>query len=340
MAGCVRNRTSLHMKRLKLACWVVGVALTAWLVHDVGVSAVGTALRTVGWIGLLAISGFHLIATILMGFACWQLRQVGTLRLFVWARLLRDAGSEVLPFSQVGGYVLGARTLIIHGISAAGATASVLVDAALEFSAQIAYIALGVGLLTWRSPGSTLAAPALVELSLAVPAALGFIALQRRGSDLLARATARLTHAWLDDIRASAAAVQSEIRRIYEVKPRLWRSFLLHLIAWILCGVEAWLALRLMGTTLSLSVVLALESLIYAARAVAFLVPNAAGVQEGAYILVGGALGLPPDLALSLSLLKRGRDLSLALPAVIAWQLYEAKGQVAVGETARQKSSR
>jgi hypothetical protein len=57
----------------------------------------------------------------------------------------------------------------------------------------------------------------------------------------------------------------------------------------------------------------------------AFMVPNAIGVQEGAYILLGGALGLTPEFALSLSLLKRGRDLALGIPALVLWQLSESR---------------
>ena len=39
---------------------------------------------------------------------------------------------------------------------------------------------------------------------------------------------------------------------------------------------------------------LAIESLLYATRTAAFVVPNAVGVQEGAYILLGAAFGLSP----------------------------------------------
>ena len=33
----------------------------------------------------------------------------------VWGRFVRDAGSEVLPLSQVGGYVLGTRAITLAG---------------------------------------------------------------------------------------------------------------------------------------------------------------------------------------------------------------------------------
>ena len=62
----------------------------------------------------------------------------------------------------------------------------------------------------------------------------------------------------------------------------------------------------------------------YAARSIAFAVPNAVGVQEGAYILLGASFGLTPETALALSLLKRARDLTIGVPALVAWQLLES----------------
>ena len=57
---------------------------------------------------------------------------------------------------------------------------------------------------------------------------------------------------------------------------------------------------------------------------VAFAVPNAVGVQEGAYILLGAGFGLTPETALALSLLKRGRDFAIGLPVLGAYQLVES----------------
>ena len=70
--------------------------------------------------------------------------------------------------------------------------------------------------------------------------------------------------------------------------------------------------------------VLVIESLLYAVRTFAFAIPNAVGVQEGAYILIGTSFGLAPEMALALSLLKRARDLIIGLPVLGAWQLAEA----------------
>jgi uncharacterized membrane protein YbhN (UPF0104 family) len=98
----------------------------------------------------------------------------------------------------------------------------------------------------------------------------------------------------------------------------------LHLACWIASAAEVWLALRLAGEPLPWGAVLAIESLLYAIRTAAFVVPQAVGVQEGAYLVLGAAFGLTPEMALALSLLKRARDLVIGLPAIGVWQAIES----------------
>lgn len=311
--------------RAPAVAWLVaGLALAAWLVVHYGAPAVAEALRTAGWAGLAAISAFHLIASALMGLAWWRLRRTGKRWVFVWGRLVRDAGSEVLPLSQIGGSLLGARSVVLHGIESAVAFASVVADITMEFCSQIAFVALGVILLAWLAPDSALTAPALIGLAAALALAATMIFVQRRESDFFSRAASRVASATIGAALAGASAVQAELRETYRSNS-VWPSFLLHFAAWVITAAEAWLALRIMGAKLDFTVVLIIESLVYAMRATAFLVPNAIGIQEGAYVILGAALGLPPGLALGLSLLKRGRDLMLGIPVLLSWQLVESK---------------
>jgi putative membrane protein len=324
------------MKRLAIALLIVGAALTAWLILDVGAPVIGAALRTAGLTGLAAICGFHLIATALMGLAWWRLQRIGKPRIYIWGRLVRDAGSEVLPLSQIGGYVLGARAVMVHGISGVKVAAATAIDATLEFGAQIAYAVLGLVLLMLLSRASLITTVSLAILCVATAAAVASMLIliaRGHGSDLSARLAARFAGGRGGGAFGRAAAVQVEITELLRWK-RLWPSYLLHFAAWVAGGVEAWLALRLMGISPSLPVILTIESLVYATRAMAFMVPNAIGVQEGAYIVLGGALGLTPEFALGLSLLKRGRDLALGIPALVTWQLSESRRQWAANRPA------
>jgi len=313
------------MRWALVASFVGGLALTILLVLHFGAPAVAAALGAAGVSGLAIIAAVHFAAIVLMGFAWWLLASAAVKPLvFVWARLMRDSAAEVLPLSQVGGYVLGARALVLHGVGAAVAVATTLVDLTLEMGSQIAYTALGLGLLLWLRPSTTLAVPVAIGLAVAVIAIVAFVVVQRRGAGVFERLASRLVRDRLIAIAVSAEAAQAEIREIHGHKRGLWSCFLLHLLAWLASGAEAWLALKLMGASLGIVPALALESLLYAIRSAAFIVPNAIGVQEGAYVMLGASFGLTPDFALGLSLLKRGRDLLLGVPALLAWQIFES----------------
>ena len=80
-----------------------------------------------------------------------------------------------------------------------------------------------------------------------------------------------------------------------------------------------------MGNPVSFREALILESLTMAVRVVGFVIPGALGVQEGGFLLVGGLLGLSPEICLALSLVKRARDLLLGVPALAGWHFLEGR---------------
>src|SRR5260221_353485 len=128
--------------------------------------------------------------------------------------------------------------------------------------------------------GATAVAAALGAAGVA---GLAFVAVQRRGAGVFERLASRFARDRLIAIAVSAEAAQTEIHEIHGHKRGLWSCFALHLVAWLASGAEAWLALKLMGASFGIVPVLALDSLLYAFRTVAFTVPNAIGVPEAAY---------------------------------------------------------
>jgi putative membrane protein len=303
---------------------VAGLAAIGALVAHFGVGAVTGSLIAIGWSGFLAVCFVHLALIAVTGVA-WGALLPGT-RLWVpiWGRLVRDAGSDVLPLSQVGGYVLGARALICAGVAGTAAAASTIVDVTLELFAQLAYTALALCWLVYLKPDAPVAVPVTAGLAIAGFLAAAFLTVQRRAFGTVDRLARMLGRGWADRTAAGAASLHAALAEIYRLRARIRLSFVLHLACWITSTVEAWLALFFAGAPLGFMTVLVIESLLYAARSVAFAVPNAVGVQEAAYILLGASFGLTPEMALALSLLKRARDLTIGLPALAAWQLVES----------------
>ena len=312
------------MRLVALLAAMAGLALIGILIGYFGADTVIRSLLAVGWAGFVTICLIHLTLMALMGVAWWVLLSGTRLWISIWGRLLRDASSEVLPFSQLGGYLLGARAIVFAGVPGAAAAASTIVDVSLEFVAQIAFTGLALLWLIWLRPGTSVAVPVTIGLAAAGILAAGLLVAQRRGFGLIDRLAGLRGRDWLERTAAGAAALDAAIAAIYRRRLRLCASFVLHLVCWIAATIEAWLALRFAGAPLGFGVVLVIEGLLYAVRSVAFAVPNAVGVQEGAYILLGGSFGLTPEMALALSLLKRARDLVLGLPVLAACQLLES----------------
>jgi glycosyltransferase 2 family protein len=311
------------MKLLPVLAAVLGIALMAVLVGVFGAGAVLQSLAAIGIGGFAAISAIHLALMVVMGLAWRALLPGGPSWPAVWGRLVRDSGSEVLPLSQVGGYVLGARALALAGVPGTVAAASTIVDVTLEFVAQLAYTALGLAWLLHLQPETAAAGPLALGFAAGLVAAGAFVLVQRRGLDYVDRIASVIGRGWATRTAAGAAALHAALVDVYRRRAGVMLSFLLHLVCWIASAAEVWLALELAGQPLPFVSVVAIECLIYAVRTAAFVVPNAVGVQEGAYILLAAGFGVTPEMALALSLLKRARDIAIGLPTLGVWQAVE-----------------
>ena len=316
----------IGMRTLTLLFAVGGLIAGTALVAYFGFSEVAHALFAVRWTGFLTIVAFHLAVTALLGVGWYLLApRSAPLMAFVFGRLVRDSGSEILPLSQVGGFVMGARAAALLVLPSAIAIASTIVDLTLEMLAQLGYTALGLSILSAQKPNNHLIAWAALGIVLAFFAAIGFIVVQRHGFTVIESMFGRVPYRWAKALAARLAPIQRAIHDIYRRRSALWSAGFLHFAIWVASSVEAWIALRLMGAKLGIGSIIAIESLLYAVRSIAFFVPNAFGVQEGAYVLLGVWFGFGPDVALALSLLKRARDLVIGVPALLIWQILESR---------------
>src|SRR6516225_3231787 len=218
--------------KLRLAILAtVGVALTLYLVRYVGWHAVLAAVGALGVVGFGVFSLCGLAVFVLLG-AAWQVLLAGPgaprLALLIRARLVRDAGAEVLPLSQLGGIALGVRAAILQGIAAPLAAASMIVDVTTEMLAQIAYAAGGMLILATRVPASSHVASILtacaIGLVLALLAAALFIALQRRSAQI----TARLARKMLRGAGQTLSGLSGALQTIYRSPSRVALSAVLH----------------------------------------------------------------------------------------------------------------
>ena len=309
----------------RLLAFLAGAAGLVALTVYAGAGAVVQALAALQFSGLLLIALVHLPVIGLMGLAWWQIGHdfPGATRLkFAWARLVRDSAAETLPFSQIGGFVLGVRALHLSGVRALRAALSMSVDLVMELCAKLPYFLGGLLALFATAPHLKLfrALPAALALTAGVVAVpLIFRKSFRRALEYAATAIARR---WPS--LNSGDETRAFFDRIFAARQRLLAAFTIHLVCWLIGAAETWLILALMGIRVGPTEALTIDSLVVGLRTFAFLIPAAAGVQEASYVLVCALFGLAPATAIALSLARRARDLLIGAPTLAGWQFLEA----------------
>jgi putative membrane protein len=316
------------LKKLSIALAVVGILLSTLLVGWFGFGRVIGAIGRVGWREFALIVGWQLVLFIPLGLA-WDAIVPVPARwrpwVFIWGRMVRDVACNLLPFSQIGGFVIGARAATLLGVPWPLATASTVVDVTAEFLAEVAFTGIGLGILLSRAPNSALAIPLEVGLGLAVVAGAALVWLQQGAAPVFAGIGGRIAGRWFGNAAEGADILQGELSLIYGHAFRLASGFTLHLIGWIGTGAAGWIAYRALGVSIDFDDALGIEALLSAMAAIAFLVPVNAGIQEAGYAGFGAIFGVPPELSLAVSLVRRGRDLAVGIPVLLVWQFFELR---------------
>ncbi|HTT05689.1 MAG TPA: lysylphosphatidylglycerol synthase domain-containing protein [Steroidobacteraceae bacterium] len=320
--------------RLQLLIVVaLGVALIGYLLRHIGLHAVLAAAGSIGLggFGLLCVMAFVVFA--LVGSAWYVLLPPTThasLPVIIWARMVRDAVSESLPLSPVGGMILGVRAAGLFGMATRLTVASLIVDVTAELIAQVLYVGVGLSLLLTRGTHGAAAVSLergiLIGIGVLSLCGIGMLALQRRGIGWL---SGKLAARVFPASGAHMSGVAADLREIHRSPLRLLLSTGLHFCAWVAAALSTWVAFRLIGERVDISAVIALESLVYAARSLAFFVPNALGVQEAAYTVLAPLFGIGKEFALAVSLLRRARDIAVGIPILLVYQLLEGRRALA-----------
>ena len=308
------------MKLGVILAGLAGLALAVYFILHAGFGSVVAAVTSVGWSGFALLCLYQLATFVVLGTAWFVLMPEGRFWSFVWGRVVRDAACEVLPFSQLGGILIGVRALILRGIAAPQAFASAIVDVTTEMMAQIVFTLIGVALFLAHSTHA-LPAATVSGIVFVLAGGFAFVVLQRKGIALAGTLAERFLPAVARQTRAFHAAVSG----IYEHPARLAASAAIHLIGWIASGVATWISVRLIGGKIGIENAVAVESILCALRSAAVVVPGALGVQEAGYAMLMPLFGLTPDIGLAVSLLKRAREIAIGAPVLLFWQGLEGR---------------
>ena len=323
------------LKAASYCAALLGLAAIVWLAQRQGAGDIVALLQRAGW-PLLLLAPFHALP-LLLDAAGWRALVAphdrdGRARLpfLFWASAIREAFARLLPLSSVGGELIGIRLAMRRGLDGATVTAGIVLQLLLSIFNQLLFALLGFGLLLMQHGASALAQRIGIGLLLSAPLPLVFLLALRHGRlfERLHRLSQRLIGGALQSrLALDGGALDRQVRG-YFGQPRV----LLAAAAWEFAGLlvgalENAIALQLLGQPVDWLTALSLEAAVQAARHLLFVMPAGLGVQEAALLMVAPLLGLPPDLAIALSLCKRLRDLLFGVPALLSWPLLERRAR-------------
>jgi putative membrane protein len=296
------------------------IGLTAWQGLDVVVQTLGVAGARVLWLAPLFAA--PLAATTVGWAALFDGTQRPPISQLLYARWVGFAVNQLLPAARVGGEIVRVRLVAPKHAPMPATIATVVADKTAQVATVALFAALGIGALAFREVAPHLLGPGLAGIALVGAAGGAFYVTQRRGGvDVAGRLLGRLVpdgrrDAW----QAGTADVDAALRRAYRGS-----GFAIDVAANLLfrlaLTIEVYLVLHFLGHPVDPLDALILEGLNQVLRAAAFMVPGALGAQETGFVVLGSVLGIPPPVALSVSLCKRARELLVGLPALAAWQL-------------------
>jgi putative membrane protein len=311
----------------RAATWALsaGVLLFIAVLASQDFSAVLATLSHAGW-GLPFVALFHLLplvvdaAAIVLLFSGAVTRRTAENGLL--ARWVGESANSLMPAGQLGGPVLMARFLARRGMAMDDAAAAITVSTTMQTFAQIMFAMVGVFLLGAQAghlSENALRTSALIASAFLAVQVGGFYLLQRRG--MFSKLIGAVTRFWgkrdWSKMLTQAQAIDIKVQDTYNRGGAVAICLLLNLLGWFIGVGEVYLIAWLLGTPVSWTNALLLESVGSAIRGAGFAIPGALGVQEGGYLLLAPLAGLAPNAGVALSLAKRSRELLLGIPGLM-----------------------
>ncbi len=315
------------MKRALLLMVLLGTALLGVVLYRTDLAAVWLQLLRLGWSGLLLVLLVHLACHVIQA-ASWLFTVRAVPATPAWLYRLSKvlmagfALDATTPLAGLGGEPIKAILLKRqYGVSYRDATASLVLARTTDLAGQLLFVLIGFALLL-SSPN-----PALDALPYRLAACTGvalmaacigllLVAQQRRALGPLRRWLERSgigTRVAREHTAAAfraLEAVEDRLAAYYRAEPgRCALSLGLAFAGWLVDAGAVYLGLRLLGHPVTVIDAVVIEAFLTIVRSAFFMVPADLGTQEGALMLICGALLGSPTSGLALAAIRRARDL-------------------------------
>jgi uncharacterized protein (TIRG00374 family) len=325
----------------------IGVVVLGFVLAETDLAEVGVHVAEVGF-GIVVLVTIYFIAFAIDS-VTWQMTIRGVPLNLVWAyrawklRMVGESFNAVIPAGGMGGEPVKAVLLKTHyGVDYREGTASLILAKTINMIALVIFLIAGFALMIQAE---------------ALPRAYEVVA----GVGLLAFATGvflffviqrlsitSLTGTWISR-RRFARRVEDILHYIHDMDDRLVHFYtenkgrfagalVLALVNWLLGAVEIYYTLVFLDNPITWAEAWIIEAVAQMVRTGAFFIPAAIGVQEGAFLLVCGAITGSPSVGLAVSVVRRIREIIWIIWGFALGALYSIKSRKAKAETGAQKT--
>ena len=319
------------MSRMRVIFWLLGLALLGLVLARTDLAEVGRQVAGLGWGGVAIILSVFFVAFVADTLS-WQvvlrparLSLRGLYR--VWKiRMIGQALNNVIPALGVGGEF--AKALLLKrdmGIGYRKGAASLIITETINFFAMGIFAAAGLwaaleaGVLPEELRGAAIGG--LIVCSLA---AVGFFLFQvLRGPSFIADHVGRTRVG--RRIRKAVAPIrdlEDHLVGFYSREhARFAWAFVWALMNSVLGAVETYLVLLFLGYPVTALEAWTIAAVVELVRFGTFFIPGSIGAQEGALVILVGAMTGKPELGLAVALVRRFRELVwIVWGLLIAWR--------------------
>lgn len=333
------------MRALKVLYLLIGVALLGLVIAETDFAQVGEQGSRVGaW--FLVILAVYFVAFAIDS-VTWQITIPSLPLNAKWAyriwklRMVGEAFNTVVPAGGMGGEPVKAALLKKHyGIDYKEGAASLILAKTINMIALAGFLVGGfIIMIQGKSLPKAFESVAVVGLAALVIAVLMFFVIQRFG-------ITSLTGTWISRWRFGRN-VEAILHHIEDMDQRLVRFYVgarvrfavalgLAFINWLLGAVEIYFAVKFVGHPVSWTDAWVIESLAQLVRTGAFFIPAGIGAQEVTFLLVFGAITGLPSIGVTVSVIRRIREVIWTVWGFLFGALYSMKP----GQSAEEKVER
>jgi uncharacterized protein (TIRG00374 family) len=244
-------------------------------------------------------------------------------------RLAGEALNNTTPFIDIGGEFL--KVFMVagrYGLSKKSALTVTVMDRTTLFISEIAFWIVGLVLAVLVMPIPPLWTRILLGTTL-VSLLLGswLLFIQRQGFFLTGFRMLQklgLRSDFLEKFQVSFQEVDEGIASFYrEERLRTLCSYFLHFLGWMAGGLEIYFMFRVVGISATPAEAVLVEALLQMIRTSSSFIPGNLGAQEAGMALAAGWLGFHPSVGVTLSLLKRFRQLIWISAGFAIWGVHQ-----------------